>query len=69
MAIIIKHIYSTNVEIHYYTDNGQVLFCSDCGQMDDIAEEVSEIIVKHNFKYANVCSAETGKVLMIIERT
>ena len=69
MAITIKHTYSTNVEIHYYTDSGYTLRCRDCGQMDDIAEEISEIVVKHNFKYADVCSAETGEVLMVIERT
>ena len=68
MAITIKHTYSTNVEVHYYTDNGYALRCRDCGQIDDIAELVSEIMVRHNFEYANVCSAETGEVLMIIER-
>jgi hypothetical protein len=37
--------------------------------MDDIAEEVTEIVVRHNFEYADVCSAETGEVLMVVERT
>jgi hypothetical protein len=37
--------------------------------MDDIAEQVCEILIKHNFAYADVCSAETGEVLMVIERT
>jgi hypothetical protein len=37
--------------------------------MDDIAEQVCEVLVKHNFAYADVCSAETGEVLMVIERT
>jgi hypothetical protein len=37
--------------------------------MDDIAEEVTEIVVRHNFEYADVCSAETGEILMVVERT
>lgn len=69
MAITIKHTYSTNVEIHYYADNGYTLRCRDCGQMDDIAEQVCEVLIKHNFSYADICSIETGEVLMVIERT
>jgi hypothetical protein len=69
MAIKIHHTYSTNVEIHYYTDGGYTLRCRDCGQMDDIAEQVCEVLIKHNFSYADVCSVETGEVLMVIERT
>ena len=69
MAINIRHTYSTHVEVCYYSDTGYTLRCRDCGQMDDIAEQVSEIIVRHNFEYADVCSAETGEVLMVIERT
>ena len=69
MAIKIHHTYSTNVEIHYYTDNGCTLRCGDCDNMDSIAERVCEIMVKHNFDYANIISADTGEILMIIERT
>ena len=69
MAINIRHTYSTHVEITYYSDYSYNLRCRDCGQMDDIAEEVSEIVIKHNFAYADVCSAETGEVLMVVERT
>ncbi len=69
MAINIRHTYSTHVEICYYTEGGYTLHCRICGQMDDIAEQVCEVLVKHNFAYADVCSAETGEVLMIIERT
>lgn len=69
MAINIRHTYNTHVEICYYSDTGYTLRCRSCGQMDDIAEEVTEIVVRHNFEYADVCSAETGGVLMVIERT
>ena len=69
MAINIRHTYNAHVEICYYSDEGYTLRCNDCGEMDDIAERTCEILVKHNFSYADVCSAETGEVLMIIERT
>ena len=69
MAINIKHTYNTNVDIHYYTEGGYTLHCRDCGMMDDIAEQVCEVLVKHSFSYADVCDAATGEVLMIIERT
>lgn len=70
MAINIRHTYNTHVEICYYSDDNYTsLRCHDCGEMDDIAEKVCKILVKHNFSYADVCSAETGEVLMIIERT
>lgn len=69
MAINIRHIYSAHVEIVFYTDDGITLRCRDCGQMDDIVKQVCEVLIKHNFSYADICSAETGEVLMIIERT
>lgn len=74
MAITIEHVYSTHAEITYYLDEDfneqfphgltQVL----CGTMDDIAEYVSKILVKHNFSSADVCDASTGEVLMVISR-
>ena len=69
MAINIHHTYTTHVEITFYADDNVTLRCRDCGQMDDIAEQVCEVLVKHNFSYAVICSAETGEVLMEIERT
>lgn len=69
MAINVRHTYNTHVEIHYYTEDGYTLRCRDCGDMDSIAEQVSEVLVKHNFSYSDICSAETGEVLMIVERT
>lgn len=69
MAINVQHTYSTHVNIAFYSDESITLRANDCGTMDDIAEQVCEVLVKHNFSYADVCSAETGEVLMIIERT
>ena len=69
MAINIHHTYNTHVEITFYADNGVRMRTNDCGMMDDIAEQVSEVLIKHNFAYADVCSTETGEVLMVIERT
>lgn len=69
MAINIRHTYSTNVEVQYYTDGGYTLRCRDYGQMDDIAEQVCEVLIKHNFTHADICSTETGELLMVIERT
>ena len=69
MAINVRHTYSTHVEITFYADEGFTMRCNDCGQMDDIAERVCEVLVKHNFDYADICSAATGEVLMVIERT
>jgi len=69
MAINIRHTYSTHVTIVFYADDGITLRCNDCGQMDDIAEQVCEVLVKHSFAEASICSAETGEVLMVIERT
>ena len=69
MAINIRHTYCTHVEIIYSTCDGAHLHETTCGNMNDIAEHVGEVLVKHNFPNADVCSAETGEVLMIIERT
>lgn len=69
MAINIHHTYTTHVEVTFYTEDGITLRYHERGQMDDIAEQVCEILVKHNFAYADVCSAETGELLMVVERT
>lgn len=71
MAINIRHTYNTYVEIIYYLngDGACGLHESTCGIMDDIQEHVCEVLVKHNFAGADVCSAETGEVLMVVERT
>lgn len=75
MAINIYHTYTTDVEILYYVpdkNEDKVPYHLDermVGTMDDIAEHVCINLVHHNFVSADVCSAETGEVLMVIERT
>lgn len=69
MSISIHHTYSTSAEVLYYTKTGYTLHCRVYGQMDDIAEQVCDILVNHDFSRADVCSAETGEILMVIERT
>lgn len=71
MAINIEHTYFTHVEIIFYPHGGSGcgLHETTCGQMDAIAEHCCEILVNHNFAGADVCSAETGEVLMIITRS
>lgn len=68
MAINIRHTYSTHADIYY--DNSTVnLHEHMCGNMDEIAEHVCEVLIRHNFTTADVCDSETGEVLMIVERT
>lgn len=69
MAINIHHTYTTHVTVTFYSSEGLTLRYDDCGQMDDIAEQVCEVLTKHNFSYADICSANTGELLMVIERT
>ena len=69
MAINIHHTHTAHVEIVYYSEEGICLRCNDYGEMDNIAEQVCEILVKHNFSDAHVADAATGEVLMIIERS
>ena len=69
MAINTYYVYNAHVVCQFYTADGQILRCNDCGIMDDIHQRMCEIIVKHNFTGADACSTETGEVLMVIERT
>lgn len=69
MAIKIQHTYSTHVNIAFYSDEGIILRCTDYGTMDDIAERVCEVLIKHNFCQADVTSSKTGELLIILERT
>ena len=65
MAINIRHTYSTHVEI--ILDG--IFRYGATGDLDEIAEIACEYLVKHNFSIADVISAETGELLMVIERT
>jgi len=74
MAINIQHTYTTPVDIYFYSKEDHTLYCyafnrHDYGDMDSIAECICRELIKHNFSYADVCSTETGEVLMKIERS
>ena len=70
MAINIRHTYSSHVAVSFYSESDDFsLRYDDCSSMDDIAERICDVLVKHNFDYADVCSSETGELLMVIERT
>lgn len=70
MAINIQHTYSTHVEISFLDRaNNYALKEQTCGSMDEIAEHVCMVLVKHDFTYADVIDASTGELLLIVERT
>lgn len=66
MAINIRHTYTTPVEITYNSVMSQHI---DDLNLDEIAEVVTAHMVAHHFDWADVCAANTGEVLMTIERT
>ena len=70
MAIHVRHTYSTFVEIIYYphADEGCGLHETTVGNMDELCEHICDILVNHNFAGADVCSSDTGEVLMTITR-
>lgn len=69
MALNTSYPYTTCVICDFYTEDGISLRCNDCGSLDDIHGKICEILIKHNFDYVDVCSADTGEVLMIVQRT
>jgi len=66
MAINIRRTYTTPVEISYNAIMSQRI---DDLNLDEIADVVTAHMIAHNFDWADVCSANTGEVLMTIERT
>lgn len=69
MAINIKHTYNTTVEIYYYGEKGFTCRSRDDGSIDTISERVCKALIEHNFSRAEVCSAKTLELLMVIERS
>lgn len=68
--ITIKHTYTDTVIILYSNFVGDYTLKEEyCGIMDDIAEHVCDILIQHNFNYADVCSGSTGEVLITVRRT
>lgn len=66
MAINIHHTYTTPVEVTYNSVMSQHI---DDLDLDEIAEVVTAHMIAHCFDWADVCAANTGEVLMTIERT
>ena len=69
MAINIQHTYSTHVTMTFYSKENFSLRCDDVGTMDELAERMCEILVKHDFVYADASDRNTGEVVLIVERT
>ena len=70
--ITIQHTHTDAVTIlYYYSDitGDYILKEKRCGTMDDLAEHVCALMIRHNFNYADVCSDSTGEVLVTIRRT
>ena len=70
MAINIQHTYSAHVEISFLDRaHNYALKEQTCGSMDEIAEHVCEVLVKHDFTSADVVDSTTGELLLIVERS
>ena len=67
--ITVQHTYCTHVEIIYTANDGAGLHETTVGNMDEIMEHVCDVLVHHAFVHADVCSAETGEILMIVDRS
>lgn len=68
--ITVTHCYCTTTEILYHhRDDKYYLTENKTDTMDNIAGHVCEVMVKHNFSRADVCSSETGELLLVIERS
>lgn len=69
MPIIIKHTYSTTVEISFMGDDQWAFRQKMTGTMDGISEHVCEMLIAHKFNSADVMDANTGEIIMQVERT
>lgn len=69
MAINIHFTYTAHVTIHFYSNDEMTFYYDNCGSLEDIAANMAEEMVKHNFVGADACDRETGEVLIMIDRT
>ena len=69
MAIIIKHTHSASVEIQFMGKDGYTFRQRITGTMDDLTEHVCDMFTEHSFTSADVYDANTGEILMQLERT
>lgn len=68
--LTIKHTHTDNVIITYLDKaENYALKEERSGNMGELSEHVCDVLYSHNFAYADVCSLETGEVLMTIEWT
>jgi len=66
MAINIEHTFETCAHVHYFP--GNLFFIYDLQTLDDLAETITETMVKHNFDQALAFDME-GHSLMVVTRT
>ena len=69
MAINVHFTYTTHVTVHFFANDGMTFYFDICGSLEDIAANMAEEMVKHNFNGADACDLETGEVLIMIDRT
>ena len=69
MAINIYHSHSDMVKITYYGVMKCNLVETLSGTMDELAEHMCDVMVKHNFVLADACSVDTGEMLLIVTRS
>lgn len=62
--IQIDYVYATNVIINYENKEEE----HTVGTLGYIADHVCEILVKKNYKWADVMDEETGEILIILNR-
>lgn len=68
--ITIKRVYCTSTQIEYTDKTKEVKMIEYYTEsMDNIAEHVCDMLVKHNFYGADVLDRNTGEMLIIIDRT
>ena len=66
MAINIEHTYKTCAHVHYFPEDFIINY--DPQTLSDLAEMITEAIVKHNFEQAIAYDAR-GHSLMVVTRT
>lgn len=70
MALEISHVYADAAKITYYgTTNCNGLVESFSGTMDEIAEHICDVMVKHNFERAEACSFYNDEMLLTVKRS
>ena len=66
MAINIEHTFETCAHVHYFP--GDFIVNYDLQTLNDLAEIITEKIIKHNFEQA-IADDTRGHSLMVVTRT